>query len=75
MGCECHFAVAAGPGTEVTVLVSRNGKEKSFEVVLDALPSDDIDALASANGRNNSSNSLGLAVEPVDQSSLNLRAS
>ena len=55
------------PGTEATVLVSRNGKEKAFEVVLDALPSDDTDALASANGRNNSSNSLGLAVEPVDR--------
>ena len=55
------------PGTEATVLVSRYGKEKSFDVVLDALPWNDPDALASAGDRSNSSNSLGLAVEPVNQ--------
>ncbi len=55
------------PGTEATVLVSRNGKEKTFEVVLDALPSNDGDAVASASSHADNSNSLGLAVRPVDR--------
>ncbi|NND45032.1 MAG: DegQ family serine endoprotease [Xanthomonadales bacterium] len=54
------------PGTEATVRVSRNGEEREFAVVLDALPSDDEGALAAAGDRSNRSNALGLAVESID---------
>lgn len=54
------------PGSEAEVLVSRNGDEETFEVVLDALPADDAGALAAADDRSNRSNALGLAVESID---------
>jgi serine protease Do len=53
------------PGTEAEVTVSRNGKQMSFEVVLDALPTPDGQAQASADGGADSSNVLGLAVESI----------
>jgi len=54
------------PGTKASVGVSRNGKLRSFEVVLDALPAGEGEVLASAGDRSNSSNALGLAVEGID---------
>jgi len=53
------------PGSEVEVLVSRNGKRKTFEVVLDALASDDEGNVTAASPGGAASNSLGLEVEPI----------
>jgi serine protease Do len=53
------------PGTEATVLVSRNGETQIFDVVLDALPTDGGGAADSSGGRESRSNSLGLAVESI----------
>jgi serine protease Do len=53
------------PGTEAEVLVSREGEERSFEVVLDALPTDETGAAGPDGGGENSSNALGLAVESI----------
>ena len=54
------------PGTEAIVLVSRNGDEITFDVVLDALPSRDDDGQASTGRIQDASNVLGLAVEGLD---------
>lgn len=53
------------PGTEATVVVSREGKEKTFDVTLDALDSDSGTVLAKNDDTHNSSNVLGLAVESI----------
>jgi serine protease Do len=53
------------PGTKAEVLVSRDGTETSFEVVLDALPTDEEGSGGAASGRESSSNVLGLAVESI----------
>ena len=53
------------PGTRSEVLVSRNGKEKSFTVTLDALESDDEGNLLAAAPAGGQSNALGLEVEPI----------
>lgn len=53
------------PGTEVDVLVSRNGDEQVFEVTLDALETDDegnVQASASSDER---TNALGIVVQAV----------
>jgi len=53
------------PGTEAEVLVSRDGKDKQFTVILDALESDaDGNLLTSAQG-SSQSNALGIAVESI----------
>jgi len=54
------------PGTTATVKVSREGKEKTFEVTLDALDSDSGAVLASNDSAQNSGNVLGLAVESIN---------
>lgn len=53
------------PGTEASVTVSRNGKQREFDVVLDALPSADGSQLAQDDAGASRSNTLGLAVEGV----------
>jgi serine protease Do len=53
------------PGTKATVKVSREGKEKTFDVVLDALDSDGGTSLAENESKPQGSNVLGLAVESI----------
>lgn len=53
------------PGTRAKVLVSRNGKEKTFEVTLDALEADEEARLLGSEGESRQSNALGLQVEPI----------
>jgi len=53
------------PGTKADVLVSRNGEEEDFTVVLDALDEGSVGAQASAEQPDRQSNALGLAVEPI----------
>jgi len=53
------------PGTKAKVRVSREGKEKIFDVVLDALDGDGETALASGGGEAGRSNVLGLVVESI----------
>jgi serine protease Do len=53
------------PGTEAEVLVSRNGKEITFDVVLDALPHGDGEGPGGDAGSRDNSNVLGLAVEQI----------
>ena len=53
------------PGSEATVKVTRNGVERVFDVVLDALPGEDGEALASSAGGSSSDNPLGLSVEDI----------
>lgn len=55
------------PGTEAEVLVSRNGKEKTFIVTLDALESDDEGNLTTSNSGSGQSNALGIVVEPINE--------
>jgi len=55
------------PGTEADVLVSRNGKEKTFEVVLDALESDEEGNVTTSTQSGAESNELGLRVEPISE--------
>ncbi|MBT8046974.1 MAG: DegQ family serine endoprotease [Xanthomonadales bacterium] len=55
------------PGTEAEVLVSRNGKKKTFVVVLDALEADEDGNLLGSSGTNGHSNALGLLVESIDE--------
>ena len=50
------------PGSEATVLISRNGSERSVDVVLDALNQDDEEVLASTEEEEDNSNLLGLSV-------------
>jgi serine protease Do len=54
------------PGTEANVLISRNGEEMTFDVVLDALPSVNGEGQANAAQSQDASNVLGLAVESLD---------
>lgn len=54
------------PGTEVVVKVSREGKDKIFEVTLDALNSDGNEASADDAIAQNSDNVLGLEVENIN---------
>ncbi len=53
------------PGTEATVKVSRQGKEKTFDVTLDALDSESRTANADNESESQSGNVLGLAVEDI----------
>jgi serine protease Do len=53
------------PGTRAEVLVSRNGKEKKFNVTLDALEADEEGNLLGAESGSRQSNALGLQVEPI----------
>ncbi|HEY5777013.1 MAG TPA: DegQ family serine endoprotease [Xanthomonadales bacterium] len=54
------------PGTKASVTVSREGKEKTFDVTLDALDSDSAAAVAENESRHKASNVLGLAVESIN---------
>jgi serine protease Do len=54
------------PGTRAEVLVSRNGKEKRFDVTLDALEADEEGNLLAADGEDRQSNALGLQVEAIN---------
>jgi len=54
------------PGTEATVTVRRDNKEQVFDVTLDALDSEDDEAIAGADDSVSSSNALGLAVESIN---------
>ena len=53
------------PGTEAEVLISRNGKNKEFTVILDALESDEDGNLQASNAGSSQSNALGIAVESI----------
>lgn len=53
------------PGTEAKVVVSRNGKEKTLTVVLDALEDDALGSQLAADAGGGQSNALGLQVEPI----------
>ncbi len=53
------------PGTEAKVLVSREGKEKTFTVTLDALDTDSETALAGGSSGAQTDNVLGLVVENI----------
>jgi len=53
------------PGTRAEVLVSRNGKEKKFDVTLDALEADEEGNLLGSESGSRQSNALGLQVEPI----------
>ncbi len=54
------------PGTKAVIKVSREGKEKTFDVTLDALDSDSATALAENSSKHNAGNALGLAVESIN---------
>lgn len=54
------------PGTEATVLVSRDGKEKTFKVTLDALSGDSGEELAGGPEEAQIENALGLVVENIN---------
>ena len=54
------------PGTEAIVRVSRDGKEKTFEVTLDALDSEDSVAVVDGEGEQKAGNVLGLVVEEIN---------
>jgi len=54
------------PGTKATIKVSREGKEKTFDVTLDALDSDSGAVLAKNDSAHNAGNVLGLAVESIN---------
>jgi serine protease Do len=53
------------PGTEAKVQVSRNGKEKTLTVVLDALEDDELRSQLAADAGGGQSNALGLQVESI----------
>jgi len=53
------------PGTKATVRVSREGKEKTFNVTLDALDGDSGEAVADSKSSAQNSNALGLVVENI----------
>jgi len=53
------------PGTKATVTVRRDNKEQVFDVTLDALGSENDEAIAAVDDTVSSSNSLGLAVESI----------
>jgi len=54
------------PGTKAVVKVSRDGKEESFEVTLDALDSDGTTTVAEDGSKQNAENILGLIVEDIN---------
>ena len=53
------------PGTEAEVLISRNGKNKTFTVTLDALESDEDGNLLASGEERGQSNTLGIVVESI----------
>ena len=53
------------PGTEVELLVSRNGNAKTFDVTLDALDPGEDDSLQTSTGKSSQANALGIAVESI----------
>ena len=53
------------PGTEATVVVSRAGKEKIFDVTLDALDSESGAVIADNESEQQTGNALGLVVESI----------
>ncbi|MEE4217939.1 MAG: DegQ family serine endoprotease [Xanthomonadales bacterium] len=53
------------PGTEAKVVVSRNGKRKTFEVVLDALEADEDGNITASTQGGAGNKVLGLTVEPI----------
>ena len=53
------------PGTEATVTIRRENKEKVFDVTLDALDSVNDESVAESDDDVGSSNALGLAVESI----------
>ncbi len=53
------------PGTEAEVLVSRNGKNKTFSVILDALETNEDGSLQASTQESSQSNILGIAVESL----------
>ena len=53
------------PGTKAVVKVSRDGKDKSFEVTLDALDSDGTTTVADDGSKQHAENVLGLIVEGI----------
>jgi serine protease Do len=55
------------PGIKAEVLVSRDGKEKTFEVVLDALETNEDGESLADNGGSKQSNALGLEVEEITE--------
>lgn len=55
------------PGTKATVKVSRDGKEKTFDVTLDALDAGSGSAIAGAESESQSENALGLVVENISR--------
>lgn len=56
---------AHAPGTKVEILVSREGRKRTFEATLDELDAGDAGTPASGGGHQRQSNALGLAVEPL----------
>lgn len=63
---ELPPAVGANPpGKEVEVLVSRNGEERTFEVTLDALETDDEGNVQASASSDAQSNALGIVVQAV----------
>ena len=54
------------PGTEADVLISRDGKDKQFTVILDSLETDEDGNLQASAHEENQSNALGIAVESID---------
>jgi len=53
------------PGTEVELLVSRDGDERTFDVTLDALDAGDDEGLLASTAESSQSNALGMAVESI----------
>jgi len=51
------------PGTQVELLVSRDGDERTFEVTLDALDAAEDESLLASTAQSSQSNTLGIAVE------------
>ena len=54
------------PGTEATILVSREGEERTFDVTLDALDADGDETIADSEGETQNDNVLGLVVENIN---------
>lgn len=55
------------PGTEAEVVVSRNGKRKTFDVVLDALEADEQGNITTSTQGGSEDTILGLSVEPISE--------
>ncbi len=55
------------PGTKAKVLVSRNGKEKTFAVTLDSLEADDYGNVLASAQESSQDNLLGFTVESIDE--------